>query len=331
MSGAHICDLCGARFANKYQLGPHKRLCWNQHQRVAVYSDFTGSSEEDSPHSLPSLSQSDEPEAAIESESANRRVPRTPLFELSQREKKWGVVQVCAPSPRTATRDVHLTYDYLPVTGMLACLLSIFADLCCCMLASLQMQKAWKRYIRAVAELCTSEFWDTFKILRHQQATVINQVLKKMYNILKQTPLQSGHRWPTSVRSLNSRIKKKAGWFWDNVTHQANIDMRRFGLEGVNRVEFTFVDPLFVFLQQCDKLVSSGYKLVWEPCVRKNPSTGVNIYGAGIECGLLLRAATNSIPAGSGRVALLNLSWDGGNTGRTHYRHICFFKSKFTF
>ena len=152
-----------------------------------------------------------------------------------------------------------------------------------------------------------------------------------MYKLLKRTALPSGHRWPTSVRSLNSRIKKKAGWFWDNVTHQAKIDLRRFGLEGVNSVEFTFVDPLFVFLQQCDKLVSSGYKLVWDPCVRKNPNTGVKIYGAGIECGLLLRAATNSIPAGSGRAALLNLSWDGGNTGATHDSHISFFKCEFVF
>ena len=123
MSNAHVCDLCGASFANKYQIGPHKRLCWNQHQRVGAYSHFTGSSAEESSHSLDSLSESDEPEAAIALESDEQvvRVPRTPLFELSQREKKWGVVQVCGPSQRTMTHDVRLTYDYLPV-NLYACL-----------------------------------------------------------------------------------------------------------------------------------------------------------------------------------------------------------------
>ena len=38
------------------------------------------------------------------------------------------------------------------------------------------------------------------------------------------------------------------------------------------------------------------------------------MYGAGIEYGLLFRSASASIPPG-GDVALMNLSWDGGETG----------------
>ena len=64
-----------------------------------------------------------------------------------------------------------------------------------------------------------------------------------------------------------------------------------------------------------------GHKLAWDPCVRKHPSTGEDIYGSGIECGLLLRAATNSIPPGTGRVALMNLAWDGGITGTFCVNH----------
>ena len=46
----------------------------------------------------------------------------------------------------------------------------------------------------------------------------------------------------------------------------------------------------------------------------ENPSTGEHMFGAGIEYGLLLRTAKTDIPEG-GDVALMNLSWDGGDTG----------------
>ena len=53
--------------------------------------------------------------------------------------------------------------------------------------------------------------------------------------------------------------------------------------------------------------------LKWDPVANVHPRSGQPVYGAGIECGLLFRAATASIPAGA-KVALINLSWDGGNT-----------------
>lgn len=188
------------------------------------------------------------------------------------------------------------------------------------------MQKTWCNYVLSVSELCTTEFWDTFRILRHEPQTVADQILSKIYNILKRASLPAGHRWPTSVRSLNERIRSKAGCFWDNVLHEGTINLRRFGLPGVgHRVKFTFVDPLFVFLQQCNKLITSGHELVWKPCLRQHPRTGAHIYGAGVECGLLLRAAANSIPRGDGRVALMNLSWDGGLSGIRYNINLHFF------
>ena len=135
-----------------------------------------------------------------------------------------------------------------------------------------------------------------------------------MYNLLQRTNLPSGHRWPTSVRSLRLRIKNKAGWFWDNVTREHTIHFRNFGLPGVNKIKFTFVDPLFVWIQQCQKLLKHGHKLVWRPRSLKHPETGEEIYGGGVQYGLLLQAAKQTIPA-MADVALMNISWDGGNTG----------------
>ena len=201
------------------------------------------------------------------------------------------------------------------------------------------MQKTWSDYVGHVVQLCTPDFWDTLQVLRYQPAVITDQILKKFYSLLKRADLKCGHAWPSSLRSLNGRIKNKAGWFWDNVLHERTIDLRRFDLSGVNKIRFTFVDPLYLFVQQCNKLhalvcfvlfallplffirilfeYAQGQKLLWEPCVRKDARTGEDIYGSGIECGLLLRAATNSIPPGEGRVALINLSWDGGITGNT--------------
>lgn len=109
------------------------------------------------------------------------------------------------------------------------------------------MQKTWRSYIRSVKELCTPDFWEVFGILRLKPAVCINQVLKKVYKLLQQTAVPTGHRWPTSVRSLMSRIKTKAGWFWDHVTHERTINLRAFGYSDI---KFTFVDPVFVWIRQ---------------------------------------------------------------------------------
>ena len=45
-----------------------------------------------------------------------------------------------------------------------------------------------------------------------------------------------------------------------------------------------------------------------------HPETGEEAFGAGVQYGLIFREAMKRVPAGS-RVALFNLSWDGGSTG----------------
>lgn len=121
-----------------------------------------------------------------------------------------------------------------------------------------------------------------------------------------------GHRWPTSHASLRVRIHKSCGQFWDNVTTTRSIDISRFGLT-VKTVTYAFVDPIFVWLQQCDKLLKLGKKLEFEPKVLRD-SAGDELFGAGVQFGYLLRAAHHSIPHGA-LVALMNLSWDEGDTG----------------
>ena len=61
-------------------------------------------------------------------------------------------------------------------------------------------------------------------------------------------------------------------------------------------------------------LHANGHNLIWNPQTLQHPDTGEECYGAGIEYGFLLRNAAKRIPNG-GKVALINLSWDGGACG----------------
>lgn len=132
---------------------------------------------------------------------------------------------------------------------------------------------------------------------------------KKLVQLHGQVRL--GHRWPTSHAQLRARITSKCGRFWDNVTHSGSVDISRFGLT-VTSVQYTFVDPIFVWLQQCGKLLKLGKKLYFEPKVLRD-SAGDELFGSGVQFGYLLRAARNSIPHDA-LTALMNLSWDEGDT-----------------
>ena len=109
-------------------------------------------------------------------------------------------------------------------------------------------------------------------------------------------------------------MQKRAGNFWDYVVQTHTIDLSTFELPGVKAVTFKFVDPIFEWVQRVNELHASGRKLIWDPQTLQHPRTGEECYGAGIQYGFLLRNAAARIPAG-GKVALINLSWDGGSCG----------------
>ena len=137
------------------------------------------------------------------------------------------------------------------------------------------------------------------------------QAVKSLF--LRQPLMPSfGHRWPTSIRGLRDRVRNKAGSFWDNVLCSHKIDLRRFQLP-VKEVLFTYVDPVYTWIRQANLVCQKGHKLVWEPQSLYQRDTDEVMYGAGVEFGLLLRAARETIPR-EGRVALFNISWDGGDT-----------------
>ena len=272
------CGMCGAIFENVYQLGPHKVACRNLRS-----CGFLGDNEVE-------FSNSDsDSDSQVNAEVNGAGPTGTPLFQLAQRSKKGNRVPFAVTPNLSFQPDARCRFDY-------HC-----------------MQKTWKQYITNVSNLCSREFWELYAKLYQQKAACADTVLHHVHKLLKHnSTLRLGHQWPTSTRSLRQRVIKKAGWFWDHVLRLHTIDLRQFGRFG--KINFTFVDPLFVWIQQCVKLHSNGHELVWDPHVLRDPNTGDDMYGAGIEYSLLLRAAKSKIPA-EARVALINLSWDGGNTG----------------
>ena len=150
-----------------------------------------------------------------------------------------------------------------------------------------------------------------YEAIVRQSTACRNAVMQAVKKLL---PRQVNARvWPSTNRTLRAMVRRNAGSFWDNVVETHVVDLRQFNLPGCASVEFSFVDPVFVWIQRCNELHKRDVDLKWEPVALHHPETGEAVYGAGVECGLLLRAATESVPE-NGKVALMNLSWDGGNT-----------------
>ena len=82
---------------------------------------------------------------------------------------------------------------------------------------------------------------------------------------------------------------------------------------GVAQIQFSFLDPVYVWIRQAELLVEKGEKLVWKPKILRQQPSNEPMYGSGIEYGELLLNAASSVPQG-GHAALMNLSWDSGST-----------------
>ena len=112
-----------------------------------------------------------------------------------------------------------------------------------------------------------------------------------------------------------TQINTRAVNFWDTVTNTYHIDLSAFALPGgCTEVEFSCVDPIFVWITCCNALHKRGIPLQWNPKVLRHPTTGEEMYGAGIQYSKFIRAAYKNIYA-NGKVALFNINWDGGSTG----------------
>jgi len=181
-----------------------------------------------------------------------------------------------------------------------------------CVYMYLQLQSMWKEFVNDTYTCCCPAFWSVYKAVHGQTATCIDAVLHTVKRLVEVTG-----RWPQSNRSLLKIINRNAGDFWSNVVYTKTIDISTYDLPGCSSVTFSYVDPVFIWIQRCNALCGAGISLQWTPKKLCHPHTDEEMYGAGIEYSLLMRNATAEIPV-NGNVALFNISWDGGDVGYGH-------------
>ena len=284
------CDICGEFFANVFALGAHKRRCWNLQARVL--SDFSSSGDDE-------FSEDYLPEIGIVSTAtlADSEARAIPMLQMLQDDNALMNLATRAEDATSRITDCRIqqTDD----------LREEFA------VNFVPMQKQWRRHVRGVYKLCPEDFWRVFKSVRNQSTKCVDDVLKTVRPLVNTLKKNTGKRWPCSKRSLRQLIRKNVSGFWGKVTITKTLDLSRFQLPGVTKIKFSFVDPVYVWIQQCVALINKGHNLIWSPKTMWRADK--RMYGAGVEFGDLLKEAAKSVPIG-GNVALMNLSWDSGVT-----------------
>lgn len=300
---ARTCE-CGLSFQNVFQLGPHRRICALVQEPQFDHTDPPQSDHTDPPQS----DHTDPPESDHTAESDNDGD--------AGEDNDGGAVATTEPDPpfvltRRMTGKESLTWYKsvpCPFQGRLPLATTdLLWDYC-------SMQRVWLQHVSDTHACCSPDFWKIYESVIDQPIRCRDAVLEAVRDVIEERAQQKIPKWPRTNRALRELIERNAGgYFWDNVMYSHEIDLRRFNLSGCDSVKFEFVDPVFIWIQRCNELSKRGVPLKWDPVSLLHPRTGQPVYGAGIECGLLLRAATASIPAGA-KAALFNLSWDGGNT-----------------
>ena len=188
------CDNCGRTFTNSFQLGPHKKLCWNS--QLPLESDF---SDDDEVFCDAAIPESDDAVVNVSDDDLK-------LTDLAQRPREgcWGEEETVSLRNRPVFLESCATYDYEP------------------------LQRRFRTYVRDVMQLCSPQFWQMFETVMHQASTVADIVLNTTFKLLSGNTktIKLGHWWPRSTRTLRSRMIKQLGSFWDNVQETYYIDVK---------------------------------------------------------------------------------------------------------
>jgi len=258
------CVNCGAVFPNRYQLGPHTRVCLPAASNIITAPVF-------------------------ENEEEEEYVP-PPLYELAQRAPGFGEERQLFTNQQPAYDGLR-TRDYT------------------------ELQQVWDETVEVTHGCVDSRFWKLYKTVLSQTIKCRDDILSVTKDILSAEKVLDGRTsWPRSHRGLRTRVTKKTGgYFWDMVTQHVVVDLKQFNLPDCEYVKFEFVDPIWEYVSRCQALTKLGIHLEWEATSLVNPQNGAELFGAGIQHGFLFRDAAMTIPS-NGKVALMNLSWDGGNT-----------------
>lgn len=281
-----VCGWCLSKFDNAYQLGSHKQLCKRRKRRREVPAEavINVPCNVDDHVDVPYDNDHDFRVTLAAAEPDLRFIATRP----PRGHSSWGnVVALTVPSAQTQC-------DPDQVTDFVA------------------LQNHWKEYVQEVCNLCDPKFWYMYDTVRLNHAETTEKVLRRTRELICELPGGSVGRWPVSTKKILDLVHRECGDFAQYITRTSCIDLHHFRLPGVTKVKFSFIDPVYVWIQQCNELYQQNYTLHWDPHELEHPETGEPTYGRGVQFGLLLQTAKSQIPFG-GHVALMNLSWDGGD------------------
>ena len=114
------CDICGQLFANKFTLGPHKRVCSRKRVRIIDNSDFT-QSDSSAPSSPNVVADATVYEPVQENTNKTQNIPheQEALFNLATRVTgaSSGISTTVASQRSVVEYNPAYTHDYVPVRG----------------------------------------------------------------------------------------------------------------------------------------------------------------------------------------------------------------------
>jgi len=156
----------------------------------------------------------------------------------------------------------------------------------------LQMQQLWRQYVSDARACCSEQYWTVFKAVHGQNIVCRDKVMHAVKTLIPQNDMKP--RWPSTSRTLRAMVARKAGNFWDNVTVTRTIDLGAYNLPGCDAVTFSFMDPVYIWIDRCNALHDLGLPLEWDARTLHHPDTGEQVHGAGIQYSKLLRQASVS-------------------------------------
>ena len=106
---------------------------------------------------------------------------------------------------------------------------------------------------------CSSQFWRLQEALLNQTVACKDKVMSAVKNLVSEKCRKPA--WPRSFRTLRRLIQRRAGLFWDNVLHTHTVDLSAFNLPGVTKVDFEFLDPVYVWLERANALYDENIQM----------------------------------------------------------------------
>ena len=137
---------------------------------------------------------------------------------------------------------------------------------------------AFGEYCQWVLQSRSPKFWSLYLRTRHlcnkDQRAILGLVIKLF-------PSTSASKWCPDKRAVHYLLGRKP--FWPLVTYTYTCDLSEFRVPGLNRVTYSFLDPIFAWIIQARKLCKSKQELLFR--YREARRRGEQTWGSCVSCG----------------------------------------------